>query len=67
MSSFFLPSKPPKGDRKRKKAQSNVRWALIRNVKSLFVKKKKTMGVPQKQQKMPADNEEIASDSEVEE
>lgn len=67
MSSFFL---PPKGDRKRKKAQSNVRWALIRNVKSFFVKKKKTMGVPQKQQKkkkMPADNEEIASDSEVEE
>jgi len=30
MSSFFLPSKPPNSDRKRKKMQSNVRWALIR-------------------------------------
>lgn len=52
MSSFFLPSKPQKGDRKRKRTQFN---------------KKKTSSAPQKQKKkLPADNEEIASDSEVE-
>ena len=67
MSSFFLPIKPQKGDRKRKRTQSHVRWALIRiYILKNFVKKK---NVPQKQQKkkLPADNEEIASDSEIEE
>ena len=67
MSSFFLPSKPQKGDRKRKRAQLNVWWALIRNyIQNYFVQKKKASSVPQKK-KLPVDNEEIASDSEVEE
>ncbi|XP_065909895.1 U3 small nucleolar RNA-interacting protein 2-like [Dysidea avara] len=52
MSSFFLPSKPPKGDRKRKRTQLN---------------KKKNATKQKKSTKLTNENEEIASDSEIEE
>lgn len=64
MSSFFLPNKPAKSDKKRKK-QLNVRWVLIRRIYfNISVKKKRKIGGALQKKKLA---EEIGSDSDVEE